>query len=60
MIGCDSKPYASASHVQHEPRRTRRLLMHRKEIDRIESNFKKGILVPILRLYWKNRKLKSS
>ena len=44
MIGCDIKPYASASHVQHEPRRTRRLLMHRKEIDRIEVKLQERIL----------------
>ena len=59
MIGCDIKPYASASHVQHEPRRTRRLLMHRKEIDRIEIKLQeKGFSMPVLRLYWKNRKIK--
>ena len=59
MIGCDIKPYAAASHVQHEPRRTRRLLMHRKEIDRIEVKLQeKGFSMPILRLYWKNRKIK--
>ena len=59
MIGCDIKPSASASHVQHEPRRTRRLLMHRKEIDRIEVKLQeKGFSMPILRLYWKNRKIK--
>ena len=59
MIGCDIKAYASASHVQHDPRRNRRLLMHRKEIDRIEIKLQeKGFSMPILRLYWKNRKIK--
>tara|TARA_B100000965_G_C19568854_1_gene748111 strand:+ start:1208 stop:1663 length:456 start_codon:yes stop_codon:yes gene_type:complete len=59
MIGCDIKGYASASHVQHEPRRMRRLLMHRKEIDRIEIKLQeKGFSMPVLRLYWKNRKIK--
>ena len=59
MIGCDIKPSASAIHVQHEPRRTRRLLMHRKEIDRIEIKLQeKGFSMPVLRLYWKNRKIK--
>ena len=60
MIGCDIKAYASASHVQHDPRRTRRLLMHRKEIDRIEIKLQeKGFSMPVLRLYWKDRKIKA-
>ena len=59
MIGCDIKGYSSASHFQHETRRMRRLLMHRKEIDRIEIKLQeKGFSMPVLRLYWKNRKIK--
>jgi SsrA-binding protein len=33
--------------------------MHRKEIDRIEIKLQeKGFSMPVLRLYWKNRKIK--
>jgi SsrA-binding protein len=59
MLGCDIKPYAAASHEQHLPRRQRRLLLHRKEIDKIESKLnEKGLSLPVLRMYWKDRKVK--
>ena len=58
LLGCDIKPYASASHEQHLPRRQRRLLMHRKEIDKLEAKLnEKGLSLPVLRVYWKDRKV---
>ena len=59
LLGCDIKPYDSASHEQHLPRRMRRLLMHRREIDRIAVKLnEKGLSMPALRMYWKDRKVK--
>ncbi len=59
VLGCDIKPYESASHEQHLPRRQRRLLLHRKEIDKIESKLnEKGLSLPVLRMYWKDRRVK--
>ena len=59
LVGCDIKPYQSASHEQHEPRRPRRLLLHRREINRIEIKLeKKGFSMPALRLYWKEKRVK--
>ena len=59
LVGCDIKPYSSASHEQHEPRRPRRLLLHRREIDRIEIKLEeKGFSMPALRLYWKDKRVK--
>ena len=59
MLGCDIRPYDSASHEQHLPRRPRRLLLHRREIDKLESKLnEKGLSLPVLRMYWKNRKVK--
>ena len=59
LVGCDIKPYSSASHEQHEPRRPRRLLLHRREIDRIEIKLEeKGFSMPALRLYWKEKRVK--
>ncbi len=59
LVGCDIKPYSSASHAQHEPRRPRRLLLHRREIDRIEIKLEeKGFSMPALRLYWKDKRVK--
>jgi len=59
LVGCDIKPYSSASHEQHEPRRPRRLLLHRREINRIETKLEeKGFSMPALRLYWKEKRVK--
>lgn len=59
LLGCDIKPYDAASHEQHLPRRMRRLLMHRREIDRIAMKLnEKGLSMPALRMYWKGRKVK--
>jgi len=59
LVGCDIKPYQSASHEQHEPRRPRRLLLHRREINRIEIKLgEKGFSLPALRLYWKEKRVK--
>ena len=35
LYDSDIQPYQRASHEQHEPRRRRRLLLHRAEIDRL-------------------------
>ena len=55
LYGLDIQPYAKASHEQHEPRRTRKLLLHSREINKLyaEVTIKGRALVP-LRLYWKN------
>jgi SsrA-binding protein len=53
-------PYShSQSHSGHEPLRRRKLLMHRREIDRIEARLKQERLsiVP-LRLYFKDGRAK--
>ncbi len=59
LYGVDIQPYQRASHEQHEPKRTRKLLMHRREIDRLfgEVTLKSRALVP-LRLYWKGGRVK--
>lgn len=59
IYGMDIQPYAKASHEQHEPKRVRKLLLHRREIDRLfgDVTIKGRALVP-LRLYWKAGKVK--
>ena len=47
-------PYDPASQYNHEPRRLRKLLMHRDEIERLESEVaEKGLTMVALRLYIK-------
>jgi SsrA-binding protein len=51
--------YTLATWTNHEPRRTRKLLMHRKEIDRLESATRErgSTLIP-LSLYFKDGRAK--
>lgn len=48
-------PYDQGSYTNHEPRRPRKLLMHRREINRIAGKIQeKGFTLVPLRLYLKN------
>lgn len=60
LFGAQISPLLSAStHVVPEARRTRKLLLHRREIDRlIGSVERKGYTVVPLALYWKNNRAK--
>ena len=60
LYGADIQPYAQASHDVPEPKRVRKLLLHRREIDQLYglTNIKGRALV-ILKLYWKNGRIKA-
>lgn len=60
LYGCDIQPWETAAEFfQHKPKRPRRLLMHRREIFKLEQLVaQKGCTLPALRLYWKNGKVK--
>jgi SsrA-binding protein len=49
LIGCDIAEYVEASRFNHNPRRPRKLLMHRREVKRFAHRaFEKGLtLVPL-------------
>lgn len=54
LYGCDIQPYDKASHVQHDARRSRRLLLHKREIDKLTGfTHQKGLSLPVLRMFWK-------
>ena len=47
--------YEQASHVSHEPKRPRKLLLHKSEIERLAAySLVKGGALPALRLYWRH------
>jgi SsrA-binding protein len=47
-------PYSHLSHVEYVPTRSRKLLMHRREIDRLEGQVRtKGLTLVPLELYFK-------
>ena len=59
LYGADIQPYERASHEQHEPKRQRRLLLHKKEIARLFGLCSvKGHTLVALRLYWKAKRVK--
>ena len=52
-------PYNPASQFGHEPTRTRKLLLHRGEIERLNGKVKeRGLTLVPLRLYFKNGRAK--
>jgi SsrA-binding protein len=59
LYDSDIQPYARASHTQHDPKRPRKLLLHKSEIQRLfEAASVKGQTLVALRLYWKNHRVK--
>jgi SsrA-binding protein len=59
LYGCDIKPYERASHEQHDPKRNRRLLLHKQEIARLFASCSvKGHTLVALRMYWKGAHVK--
>ena len=59
LYNCDIQGYDKASWEQHEPRRCRRLLLHKREINKlIGFTHLKGLALPVLKAYWVNRRVK--
>ncbi len=53
LIGVHISPYGPASQFGHEPERNRKLLLHRREIDKLAGKIKeRGLTLIPLRLYW--------
>ncbi len=56
---CDILPYDKASHEQHEGRRTRRLLLHKREINKLYGQaMVKGVALIAVKAYWKDHRVK--
>ena len=60
LYGCDIQPWQTAGEwFQHAPKRARRLLLHKREILNLASATAiKGCTLPLLRMYWKGRRVK--
>ena len=51
--------YSHGNINNHEPLRTRKLLLHRKEIGKLEKEMTiKGMTLVVTRVYWKNGRIK--
>ena len=56
LINCHIPEYFQAGRFNHEPKRQRRLLMHRREIDRLAGAVQReGMTIVPLRLYFNER-----
>ena len=57
LIDTHIAPYKQAGHTGHEPKRPRKLLMQRREINRLQGKVQeKGYTIVPLRFYLKNNK----
>jgi len=59
LINAHISPYSHGNKNNHEPLRTRKLLLHRKEIQKLEKETtQKGMTLVVTRVYWKNGRIK--
>ncbi len=59
LHGVHIAPYDAASYLNHEPRRPRKILLHRSEIsDLTAQTAQKGLTLTPLRMYFKNHRAK--
>ena len=60
LLGAHISPYSHGNLQNHEPERTRKLLLHRREIEKLQSQVtEKGLTVVPLRLYFKGGRVKA-
>jgi SsrA-binding protein len=59
LVDCHIAPYEQAGIFNHDPRRPRKLLLHRREISRLYEDVRqKGVTIIPLRVYLKGGKAK--
>jgi SsrA-binding protein len=59
LIGCDIPEYVQANRFNHDPRRPRKLLMHRREIQKFANRaYEKGLTLVPLKMYFKEGRAK--
>lgn len=59
LVGCEIPEYPFGNRLNHKPKRPRKLLLHRREIDRFAGKAsEKGLTLVPLRMYFKEGKAK--
>ncbi len=59
LLNAHISPYSHGNIQNHEPLRPRKLLLHRREIAKLEKETtQKGITLVVTSIYWKNGKIK--
>src|SRR5437667_12233375 len=60
LFNAHISPYSHGNRENHEPLRTRKLLLHRREIEQLEqAAVKQGMTLVVTRIYLKNRRIKA-
>jgi len=59
LMGCDIPEYVQANQFNHDPKRPRKLLMHRREVRKFANRaYEQGLTLVPLRLYFKEGRAK--
>ena len=59
LVGCDIQEYVEANRFNHDPKRPRKLLLHRREIGRFAAQAcEKGLTLVPLKMYFKGGRAK--
>jgi SsrA-binding protein len=59
LVGCDIAEYVEANRFNHNPKRPRKLLLHRREIRRFASQaYQQGLTLVPLKMYFKRGRAK--
>jgi SsrA-binding protein len=59
LIGADIPEYSMANRLNHKPKRPRKLLLHRRELEKFAAGAgEKGLTLVPLRMYFKNGRAK--
>ncbi len=59
LVGCDIPEYVEANRFNHDPKRPRKLLLHRREIRKVaEKAYQKGLTLVPLKMYFKEGRAK--
>lgn len=59
LLGCDIPEYAQANRFNHDPRRPRKLLLHRREVRKFADRaYEQGLTLVPLRMYFKSGRAK--
>src|SRR6266446_3266200 len=60
LFNAHISPYSHGNRENHEPLRTRKLLLHRREIEQLDqAAVKQGMTLVVTRIYLKNRRIKA-
>lgn len=59
LLNAHISPYSHGNRENHDPLRPRKLLLHRREIEKLEKEvMQKGMTLVITAVYWKNGRIK--